>query len=125
MAGVHEILVDFIRRHEHAVAQADFRQSFKFAARPHAPDRVVRAAKNEQFYVVFHDFSLEVLEIDMVLNPVEAQLVHNGLASVVTDGSSEAVIDRFLDEDCVPRFREASNQGAEGKHDARSGRHED
>ena len=118
-AGIDEILVDLVRHHKDVVPQADFSQFLKFLFRPHASDRIVRRAEDEEFHAVLNDLAFEVLKVDGVPFPVETQFVHDGPAAVVADPQPETVIDRLLDQDRVAHLRETADQRADRKHHAR------
>ena len=119
VAGIHEVLVDFVRHHEHAVAQADFGHALEFSARPHASDRIVRTAQHKELHAVLDDLALEILEVDGVFLSVETQFVHDEFAAVVADALAEAVVHGLLDQDRVSGLREAADQRADREHDAR------
>ena len=61
----HEVVMDLVREHDHAAAQADFTHRREVLTRPAVAGRVLRIAQDQRVRVVA-DAALEVFEIHLI-----------------------------------------------------------
>ena len=73
------------------MAQADGGELLELCARPDASDGVVRAAEDEQLYLVVDDLLLEIREVDAVMSVSEPQGTVDERAPVLMTASFGAV----------------------------------
>ena len=117
--GADELFVNLVRDDKDAVPQTDPGDAFELRAPPHAADRVVRAAQDEEIDIVLDDFLFKIVKVDFVASVFEPERVVDECAPVVADDVRKRIVDGLLDEYGIARFGECADGGCDGKDDAR------
>ena len=78
----------------------------------------MRAAEDEQFYLVVDDLLLEIREVDAVASVSEPQRTVDERAPVLADHARKGIVDGLLDDDGLIRCSIGTDGGGDGKDDA-------
>ena len=110
--------MDFIRDYEDTVPEADISDPFQFFPGPHTAYRIVRTAEEIQSDIVADDFLFQILKIDVITAAVKCQRTVDQPASETVDQIAERVVDRTVQQDAVPFFREGPDRCGKSEDDA-------
>ena len=114
-----EVVMNLVRKNENVMFDAKLAETFELFARPHAPDRVVRGAEDEELDFIFNDFALEVVEVDLIASVVpQDEVVAHDDATIRANRIREGIVDRLLNQNRIPRLGEGANALRHGKDDA-------
>ena len=105
MSLAGKITVDLIADHDHTVTQADLANPSQFFLAPDTPDWVVRAAKQEQFDLIFHDLRFQIIQIHRVIAIRDFQRAVDNLASIIRDDLRKWIVHRLLQQYAVAFLR--------------------
>ena len=113
--GADELFVYFVGDDEDAVPQTDPGDAFELRAPPHAADRVVRAAQDEEIDIVLDDFLFKIVKVDFVASVFEPERVVDECAPIVADDVRKRIVDGLLDEYGIARFGECADGGCDAR----------
>ena len=62
----NKICMNLIAHNDHVMSVADISNCLQLLLCPHSSNRVMRIAKEKEFYLFLHDFFLKVCKINMI-----------------------------------------------------------
>ena len=115
---VDQVRVDLVAEDDQPVPAGDVEHSPQLALAPDAPERVVRAAQQQQARTALSQ-GLEVLQIHGIAAWRLAQRVLQHSPALTRDGIEQGRVDRRLNDHALPRLAEGCHRGVKRGHHAR------
>ena len=119
MSRKSKIAVDLIGNNIGTVLVADLSQTPQFLRCPDTPDRIMRAAKDKQLYILLRYLTLKIFKINGIPAIVENQLIFHEFPVIVLDNTKERIINRRLDQYAVTRLSQRLYCHSQGKYNTR------
>ena len=105
-AAKHQIAVNLVGDHKHAIFAAEAPHLGQSLAAPLQTDRVVGIAHYHHLRVLFGKNPLKLLKIHLIVTPVPAKRIGDQLTLVTFNHNFERMIDRRLNHNLVPLLGE-------------------
>ena len=121
VSRIGKIRVNLIADNQHAVFLTDFTDAKQFFFCPDAPDRIVRTAQQQHFYVIIHNLALHIGKIHFISAVFQNQRIDYQLPIILCDFIGKRIVHRLLNQNRVSLLRKCPNRNRNGKYNARRG----
>ena len=120
---IYKITVNLIHDHDDTMLFTDFGSLTQFFFCPDTGHRVMRAAKQKQFYLFFCDLALHIFIIHVIFSVFHNQWIIHQFSSVFFYHIGKWMINRALDHNAVPLFCVSTDCCCQRKYHTRSDDH--
>ncbi len=113
-----KVAVNFVRNHINMVLFTNFSDPTKLLQCPYPAHRVVGTAKDEQLYLLLHDFLLKVLKVNAVASIPVNQRIFDYQPVIIPNHTKKRIIHRRLDQHRIAGLGQSTHRHGKSKHHA-------